>query len=333
MTSYSELGEKVLGAKGKKLVDACLLVKQLSSSMAYLYFVATQLDFIICQYYSQCLGNKVFIVMLIIPVIVLSSAGSYKILSYLSIPSIFIAVTGMMSIFYYSSLMLAEGVTSKEPLKYFELSNTLGRIGLAMYLFDGIIVIVNVSAEAGANKARYPSILMKAALFDLILFLLFGSICYYVYREHSQPIFSMSLLPINAIVFFIFVCVCVNALTSYPVHIIAALNIIEKTYQTYTAQSSLSLLKRVTIRGVTITVTTLLCMLVPTFTDFINIAGSVGSMTVVFILPQIFFMNVYGQKMSALEKVGCWAIGLFGLFGGSYSIYFSIVKLARKDYT
>ena len=59
---------------------------------------------------------------------------------------------------------------------------------------------------------------MKAIFFDLILFLSFAIICYSTYRDEIiQPIFTMSLVPIDSMVIFIYVCVCINALTSYPV--------------------------------------------------------------------------------------------------------------------
>lgn len=70
--------------------------------MTYLYFVATQLDFIICQEVGKCLGNKIYMLVLIIPVILMSSIGSYKFMSYLSIPSVLIACLGMLCIFYYA---------------------------------------------------------------------------------------------------------------------------------------------------------------------------------------------------------------------------------------
>jgi amino acid permease len=40
--------------------------------------------------------------------------------------------------------------------------------------------------------------------------------------------------------------------------------------------------------------TTIVCMIVKSFTDFINIAGALGSVTVAFILPQMFYFRVYG---------------------------------------
>lgn len=223
--------------------------------------------------------------LLIIPVIIMSSIGSYKFLSYLSIPSVMIAITGMLCIFYYAFSQMASGQTSSEELNYFDFWKILGRIGLAMYLFDGTAIIINVSAEAGQNKAKYPSILMKAIVFDLVLFICFACITYSVYREHTQPIFTMSLVPINGMVIFIFVCICINALTSYPVQILAAFAIIEKFILDPNDSIGLNVVKRVTLRALIIIMTTLLCMVVRTFTDFINIAGSLGSVTVAFILP------------------------------------------------
>ena len=100
--SYSDLGAKVFGKKGQLLVDVCILVKQLGTCVTYLYFVSTNLDFFICQYFGPCVGNKLYMLLLLLPVIAMSSFGSYKFMSYLSIPSIIIATFGMMLIFYYS---------------------------------------------------------------------------------------------------------------------------------------------------------------------------------------------------------------------------------------
>ena len=80
---------------------------------------------------------------------------------------------------------MTSGVTSSEPLNYFDFWKMLGRIGLAMYLFDGTAIVINVAAEAGTRKARYPYILMKAIAFDLVLFVCFATICYSVYREET----------------------------------------------------------------------------------------------------------------------------------------------------
>lgn len=165
--------------------------------------------------------------MLTIPVIIMSAANTYKFLSYLSIPSIMIAILGMFCIFFYSFSELALGRTSHSDLKYFDFWSIIGRIGLAMYIFDGNAIVVNIRAEAREKKAYYPTILKNAVIFTLGLFIVFSTICYYVYREQSTPIFTMALVPVNTLVGFILTCVCINALTSYPVQMLAAFKIIE----------------------------------------------------------------------------------------------------------
>ena len=110
----------------------------------------------------------------------------------------------------------------------------------------------------------------------------------------------MSLVPVNSMVIFIFVCVCINALTSYPVQILAAFSIIEKFILQPEDTMGMNMIKRVTLRALIIIMTTLLCMSVKTFTDFINIAGALGSVTVAFVLPQIFYLKVFGGTMSQL---------------------------------
>lgn len=228
---------------------------------------------------------------------------------------------------------MALGNTSDEPLNYFDPWKTLGRIGLAMYLFDGTAIILNIRAESGSKRAQYPSILLKAVAFDLTLFISFAVICYSVYREKAQPIFTMSLVPINSMVIFIFVCVCINALTSYPVQILAAFAILEKFIGRKSDSVARAAVKKFIMRALVIILTTLVCMVIKTFTDFINIAGALGSVTVAFILPQIFYFKTYGTELDLKTKVGCIAIAVFGLCGGTYSIYFSIRKLSMGDYS
>ena len=87
-------------------------------------------------------------VMLIVPVIIISSFDSYKYYSYLSIPSIILAISGMMMIFVYASQAFSAGTTSKSPIEWFNAHGFFGRIGLAMYIFDGNAVVINIRGEA-----------------------------------------------------------------------------------------------------------------------------------------------------------------------------------------
>jgi len=85
---------------------------------------------------------------LVIPVILMSSIDSYKFLGSLSIPSVMIAITGMLCIFYYSFSQISLSSSHHTDLKLFDFDKILGRIGLAMYIFDGNSIVVNIRAEA-----------------------------------------------------------------------------------------------------------------------------------------------------------------------------------------
>lgn len=102
----------------------------------------------------------------------------------------------------------------------------LGHIGVAMFVFEGNAVIMNVRAET-KDINRYPYILNGAILFTVVLFMSFASLCYLTYRDLTLPIFTMSLLPITPFTIFIRMCTCFNALCSYPVQILAAFEIYE----------------------------------------------------------------------------------------------------------
>ncbi|TNV79332.1 hypothetical protein FGO68_gene802 [Halteria grandinella] len=347
VTSYSDLGQRVLGPNGKQLIDVCVLIKQIGACISYLYFVSTLLDFAVCQSTgTTCYGNRTYMIMLIIPVIIMSAGNSYKFLSLLSIPSIMIAILGMICIFFYAFGELTQGRTSHSDLKYFDLESILGRIGLAMYIFDGNAIVVNIRAEAREKKAKYPQILSRAIIFTLSLFIVFSTICYYVYREHSAPIFTMSFAPMNSLIMFILCCVCINAMTSYPVQMLAAFNILEKfeVLQIAPVQSGASVevknrhakkefMRKMIIRSTVIILTTLVGASVKTFTDFINIAGAIGSVTVAFVLPEVLYLREFGDKISTAKRIGCYFIAIFGVIGSTYSIYFSVRKMVQGDFS
>jgi amino acid permease len=231
--SFSDLGERIYGLTGRIIVDLSILVNQVCTCISYLYFVASQLDFIACQLAAVCLGNQFNMLLLMFPVILMSMAGSYKFLGALSVPSLVIALVGMMVMLVNSFYLAARGEIEghSSSLEYFDTIKMLGRIGLAMYIFDANAIILSVSYEANEKRVYYPKVLMWSLAFSLAVFTLFATICYYVYRDQAEPIFTMSLVPLNAINVFILACISFNALTSYPLQILTAFDVVERFFK------------------------------------------------------------------------------------------------------
>jgi hypothetical protein len=59
-----------------------------------------------------------------------------------------------------------------------------GHIGVAMFVFEGNAVIMNVRAEC-MHKDKYPAILRYAIIYTVVLFMTFASVCYVTYRGYT----------------------------------------------------------------------------------------------------------------------------------------------------
>ncbi len=93
--------------------------------------------------------------MLTIPAMPICWFESYTFLSYFSIAGISVALIGMVSMFGYCIFLFTENQQAHTPINYFDFSGMIGHIGVAMFVFEGNAVIMNVRAET-KNQHLYP---------------------------------------------------------------------------------------------------------------------------------------------------------------------------------
>ena len=132
---------------------------------------------------------------------------------------------------------------------------------------------------------------MLALVSATILFTCFALICYVTYGDKTEPIFTMNLLPINGFTIFITFCVCFNAFCSYPVQILAAFEIIEEHPFYKDASPTQIKVRKVVSRSLIVCLITCMACLVPNFTDFLNIMGSLASSMIAFIIPSMLYLK------------------------------------------
>ena len=216
---------------------------QLSVCCSYLYFIAEQMDSVICHYTGgnktpegvitcddpdgcYCGHDNIYMLLLTIPALPICWIETYTFLSYFSMFGIFLAIVGMSFIFGILGDKVSKGEYSKEELKVFDPLAFFGNIGVAIFVFEGNACVINVRSET-KNQDKYGKILTSAVCTIMTLFMVFSSFGYYVYRGETNPIFTLDLQPINGMVTFILFCVCMNAFVSYPIQILAAFDIVE----------------------------------------------------------------------------------------------------------
>jgi len=232
--SYSEIGEKIAGKCGKVIVDISIWLMQLSCCCSYLYFIAELMDKVICHYTGYCGKHEMYIMLLTIPALPVSWIETYTFLSYFVMVGISIAFVGLGSIMGYCSSELRhhEGCDPSLPVDQgtcdivvFDWQEVLGHIGFAMFVFEGNAAVVNVRAEC-KKPEDYPKVLTAAVVTMIVIFNIMSTIAYFTYVGQTNSILALNFV-ITPFTTFIIVCVCINALCSYPVQILCAFDILE----------------------------------------------------------------------------------------------------------
>ena len=172
----------MFGKKGKIVVDISIWIMQLSVCISYLFFIGKQLSQIISHETTFDKGPWFYILLLTIPAMPICWFETYTFLSYFSIAGISVALIGMICIFGFCINLFATHTAVYTPINYFDFSGMMGHIGVAMFVFEGNAVIMNVRAET-KDQTKYPIILKLAILFTVCLFMSFASICYLTYRD------------------------------------------------------------------------------------------------------------------------------------------------------
>ena len=332
--SYSEIGGKIFGKWGKLAVDIPIWIMQLSTCISYLYFIAEQIDSLVCHYTGgeddggYCDNKNLYIYLLTIPALPVSWIETYTFLSYFSIFGVGMAFLGMMMMFGYLGQKLHRDEQVPGELEVFNVYQFFGNIGVAMFVFEGNAVVINVRAET-INQHKYPKILTTAVGAVITLFMVFSMVGYATYKGDCNSIFVLNFEPINGYITFIFACVCINCFISYPLQILVAFDIGEQ-HRFFKEGSNLKL-KKVCFRSIIIVFITLVASVIPDFTLFLDIAGALGAGVIAFILPPLLYNAEFKETIQPWKKYSNYAIIVFGVVGCTISIVNSIQTIINGD--
>ena len=117
--------------------------------------------------------------------------------------------------------------------------------------------------------------------------MVFSMVAYATYKGDCNSIFVLNLSPINTYVTCVYVFVCINALVSYPLQILAAFDIAEQ--HRYFKTGNHTKVKKIAMRSLVIIFVTGVALIIPDFTTFLDIAGSLGAGVIAFILPPLLY--------------------------------------------
>ena len=86
------------------------------------------------------------------------------------------------------------------------------------------------------------------------------------------------------------------------------------------------------MRSIVIIFVTGIALIIPDFTIFLDIAGSLGASVIAFVFPPLLYNIEFKDSITNCHKWSNWAIVLFGIGGGTLSIVNSIIAIADGSY-
>jgi len=196
----------------------------------------------------------------------------------------------------------------------------LGYAGLAMFTFEGTAVVLNLRHEA-KKAVRYPKYLTMAVVSVTLIFIILGVTCYMTFRSGTQDILTLNLLPETTFTFLLKLFIVYNVFASYPIQALCLFDLVE---QGPFFKGENALVKKIPVRISIILFITWVTTVIPNLISFLDLAGAIGASVICFVLPPVFYMNVYSRQLSKTHEVLCYLILMFGISGGLYSIYNSL---------
>ena len=85
------------------------------------------------------------------------------------------------------------------------------------------------------------------------------------------------------------------------------------------------------MRSAVIIFVTCVALVIPDFTVFLDIAGSLGAGVIAFVLPPLMYNKEFENVIPGWKKYTNWLIVVFGVIGCSMSIYSSIKTLINGE--
>lgn len=119
---------------------------------------------------------------------------------------------------------------------------------------------------------------------------------------------------------------CINAFISYPVQILCSFDIMEQSDWFSEGGRARSIIAR----SLVVCLITAVALVIPNFTDFLNIAGALGACLVSFIFPPLLYNITFSDKISTTRLITHYGLMVFGTVGATLSIVTSIKSIVQN---
>lgn len=309
---------KRLAPTARTVINTFLCITQLGFCCVYFVFVAQNLQQIFDHYYGP-VNYHVYMGIILIPMLLLSSIRNLKYLSPVSMLANVLQFAGLGIIFYY----LLQDLPYTWDRKVFASWGQLPLyFGTAIYAFEGIGVVLPLENQmkTPSDMKGWNGVLNTSMVMVSCLYIAVGFFGYLKYGENVTGSITLN-LPVDE-----FLATLVKIMMSLAVFFTYALQfyvpveiVLPWVHRRVRAEHHLK--AEYALRYLMVMVTFSLAAAIPKLDLFISLVGSVSSSTLALMAPAVIDTVTQGDRCSRLratKNVIMFLIGFLGFLTGSY---------------
>jgi len=291
------------GSPGRLTVDILICVSQIGCCVSYLIFLGQNVSSVVTGFTTR---SAEFIFAMIFFQIFLASVRSLSSLAPFSIFADVCNVAAMVLVIKGDLQSPNDGLRDLNP--YTTLGAVPFAMGVAIYCYEGFGMTLTLEASM-KNPDKFPRILALDFAAITTLYILFGFVGYWAFRDDTRDIITLN-LPNDLSTILVKIGLCIGLFFTYPVMMYPVHEIFEGKllqsawFQTKVSPSSylFSLLPNA-VRGATVLGTAVLAVSVPGFGIFISLVGGTVCALLAFVLPSLFHIQLCGANASRQSLV------------------------------
>ncbi|XP_071446332.1 proton-coupled amino acid transporter-like protein acs [Hetaerina americana] len=346
MVAAIEIGPKWLrkfkGAS-RHIINAFLIVYQLGICCVYVVFVATNIKQIVDEYW-RALDVRVYMLMLLPPLILLNYIPNLKVLAPFSTAANAMTFVGLGIVLYY---LFGRGVPHvSERNLVGEPSHFPLFIGTTLFALEAVGVVIALENNMATPSAfgGYRGVLNRAMLIIVLLYVTIGFSGYLKYGDRALGSVTLNLPTDEVLAQVVKAMFAAAIFVTYALQCYVPLEILWKEYLVKSLQKKSPRQRKIleyVLRTAIVIATFLLAVAVPRLELFISLFGALCLSALGLVFPPLIEICVlWGGDVTAadgdhrlgpfrwrmIRGLAIMSFGLFGLVVGSYTALRDIVR-------
>lgn len=328
LNGYIDIGGAVLGNVGRRIVEAATSTLIIGASGLYLILASNNLAML--DTWTGWTRREWIVICMIIsctPFVTIKTLKEASMLSLFGVVTTIIMVVVIVFVAFSDFLGLHHPVdapfpATELPVYHWICFETLPlSLASISFSFGGNVVFPHVESSMQDPK-NFTKVLKYSLIFVVALYAAVATAGYLAYGDNTEsPIFNN--LPSTTVVTFALVMLTLHVLLTIPINLTSFALDIEHSLGFNSNHLSLSQqsLYRTCFRILISLLTLAVAISVPYFNHVMALLGALSNGTLVFILPPIFYIKLFGWRSSSLsDKIASIVMlttGVFVLFVGS----------------